>query len=85
MRLKWPNFVGLVGPHGQNTKETGIRSDTEILDSMGQFNAALIEAGIMVDGSGVKPSSQGKRVRFDGESHTANSGPLQPVTELVAG
>ena len=57
----------------------------ELLEAMGQFNAALIEAGIMIDGGGLKPSSEGIRVRFDKESRIVSQGPFSPVRELVAG
>jgi hypothetical protein len=38
----------------------------EMLEAMGRFNEELAEAGILRMGDGLKPSSQGKRVAFDG-------------------
>ena len=65
--------------------EAGVMPGPELLGAMEQFNAALMEAGIMVDGNGIKPSSAGFRVRFDGESRILTQGPFGPVKELVAG
>jgi len=58
---------------------------TEMFAAMGAFNEQLVEAGIMVDGDGLKPSSFGKRITFDGDSRTVIDGPFAPPNELVAG
>jgi hypothetical protein len=52
---------------------------------MGKFNEELVKAGIMLAGEGLKPSSQGKRVAFDGPSRTVIDGPFAETRELVAG
>ena len=39
---------------------------TDLLEAMGKYNGELVNAGIMLSGEGIKPSSQGKRVAFDG-------------------
>jgi len=58
---------------------------TEMFAAMGAYNEQLVEAGIMVDGDGLKPSSFGKRIAFDGESRRVVDGPFAPPNELVAG
>jgi hypothetical protein len=65
--------------------EAGIMPSTELLEAMGKFNEQLINAGIMQAGEGLKPSSQGKRVAFDGSSRTVIDGPFAETGELVAG
>ena len=45
----------------------------------------LVAAGIMLAGDGLKPSSQGKRVAFDGPNRTVIDGPFAETRELVAG
>ncbi|MDP2738409.1 MAG: YciI family protein [Pseudorhodobacter sp.] len=57
----------------------------EMLAAMGKFNEELVAAGIMLAGEGLKPSSQGKRVAFDGASRTVIDGPFAETRELVAG
>ena len=52
---------------------------------MGKFNQALIDAGIMLDGGGLKPSSRGARVAFSGVDRSVQRGPFENVGELAAG
>ena len=68
-----------------NDSEAGIMPSTELLEAMGKFNEQLIEAGIMQAGDGLKPSSHGKRIAFDGASRTVIDGPFSATGELVAG
>lgn len=56
-----------------------------MLEAMGKFNEELISAGIMRAGDGLKPSSQGKRIAFDGRARTVIDGPFAATRELVAG
>lgn len=65
--------------------ERGVMPSAEMLEAMGKFNEELAEAGIMVDGDGLKPSSQGKRIAFDGPSRLVIDGPFAETKELVAG
>ena len=65
--------------------EAGLMPDTEMFEAMGKFNEELVNAGIMQSGDGLKPSSQGKRIAFDGPSRTVIDGPFAETRELVAG
>jgi len=65
--------------------EAGVMPTRELLEAMGQFNEELIKAGIMLTGEGLRASSQGKRVRFDGPGRTVIDGPFAETRELVAG
>ncbi|HEX7005271.1 MAG TPA: YciI family protein [Trueperaceae bacterium] len=65
--------------------EAGIMPSTELLDAMGRYNEELVNAGIMLAGEGLRPSSAGKRVKFDGASRTVVDGPFPETRELVAG
>ena len=65
--------------------ERGSMPSTELLETMGKYNEELVKAGIMLAGEGLKPSSQGKRVAFDGVSRTVIDGPFAETGELVAG
>jgi hypothetical protein len=65
--------------------EAGDMPSAELLAAMGAFNQKLIAAGIMLDGGGLKPTSQGVRVGFDGAARKVASGPFPATNELVAG
>ena len=65
--------------------EAGAMPSTEILEAMGKYNEELANAGILLSGEGLKPSSLGKRVAFDGPSRTVIDGPFPVPSELVAG
>lgn len=57
----------------------------ELFEKMGKFNEELVDAGIMLAGDGLKPSSEGKRVRFSGKTRAVIDGPFAETKELVAG
>lgn len=65
--------------------EAGVMPTAQLLADMGRFNDALVAAGVMLAGDGLKPSSFGKRVRFSGGSRVVTDGPFTETKELVAG
>jgi hypothetical protein len=65
--------------------EAGMQPDTEMLNEMGKFNEELVKAGIMLDGNGLHPSSEGARIHFSGDQRRVVDGPFAETKELVAG
>lgn len=65
--------------------EAGLPPSSELLEEMGKFNEQLVNAGIMKSGDGLKPSSHGKRIAFDGASRRVYDGPFAETKELIAG
>lgn len=65
--------------------EAGIMPSTELLEAMGKYNEELVNAGILLAGDGLQPSSKGKRVAFEGKKRTVIDGPFTETRELVAG
>ena len=65
--------------------EAGMLPSAKLLEDMGKYNEQLVKAGIMLAGDGLKPSSQGKRIAFDGPGRTVIDGPFAETRELVAG
>jgi len=65
--------------------EAGRLPTAELMEQMGKFNEELVKAGVMLTGDGLKPSSEGKRVAFDGAKRTVIDGPFAETRELVAG
>jgi hypothetical protein len=66
---------------------TGAPEEAAMMEAMGRFNQELLQAGILKDGEcdGLKPSSAGRRVAFDGAGRTVIDGPFPHANELVAG
>jgi hypothetical protein len=65
--------------------EAGVMPDTAALAAMGKYNEQLANAGIMLAGEGLHPTSKGKRVRFSGVERTVIDGPFAETKELIAG
>lgn len=59
--------------------------EREMMAAMGRFNDELRDAGILIAADGLKPSSAGKRVAFDGLGRTIIDGPFAATCELIAG
>lgn len=56
-----------------------------MMEAMGRFNEELVEAGVLRAADGLRPSSHGKRVAFDGLGRAVIDGPFAATRELVAG
>jgi len=65
--------------------ESGVMPGTELLAAMGRYNEALVNAGVLLSGEGLHPSSKGARVRFSGERRTVVDGPFPETGQLIAG
>jgi hypothetical protein len=58
----------------------------KLFAAMGKFNEQLVDAGIMQEADGLKPSSAGKRIRIsDSGATNVIDGPFAEAKELVAG
>jgi PhnB protein len=65
--------------------EAGKMPTEALMSAMMDFNAELMKAGIMEAGDGLKPSSEGIRIRFSGDKRTVTTGPFTETNELIAG
>lgn len=65
--------------------EAGQMPSEQLLKDMGNFNEQLVNAGIMLAGDGLHPTSKGKRVKFSGANRTVIDGPFAETKELIAG
>ena len=65
--------------------EAGVMPSPELIEAMGAYNEELVNAGVMLAGEGLHPSSNGKRVAFDGDSRAVVDGPFPATGELVSG
>jgi hypothetical protein len=65
--------------------EAGVMPTEQLLAEMGKFNEELVKAGVMLAGEGLRPTSKGKRVRFEGDRRAVIDGPFAETKELIAG
>jgi hypothetical protein len=65
--------------------EAGVPPTTELLTQMGKFNEELVNAGVMLAGDGLQPSSKGARVLFSGAERSVVDGPFDNTRDLIAG
>ncbi|MDX6591309.1 MAG: hypothetical protein QOJ13_505 [Gaiellales bacterium] len=65
--------------------EAGVMPSQELLTAMGKYNEELVNAGVMLAGEGLQPSSKGARVKFSGDKRTVIDGPFTEAKELIAG
>jgi hypothetical protein len=68
-----------------DSTERGEMPPTEAFVEMGKFNQQLIDAGILLAGDGLQPSSKGARVYLSGENRKVVDGPFTETKELVGG
>jgi hypothetical protein len=56
-----------------------------LLNAMGKFNEELVNAGVMLAGEGLHPSSKAKRIKFSRGQRIITDGPFAETRELIAG
>jgi hypothetical protein len=65
--------------------EQGCMPTAELMAEMARYHEELAHAGVLLDGSGLKPTAQGWRVRYSAGSRTITDGPFTETKELIAG
>lgn len=65
--------------------EAGVMPSEQLMADMGKFNEELADAGVLVAGEGLHPSSKGARVKFAGSERIVTDGPFPETKELIAG
>jgi len=65
--------------------EAGVMPAESLFAEMAAYHEELQKAGVLVDASGLKPSSHGWRVRYQGKKRLVVDGPFAETKELVAG
>ena len=65
--------------------EAGKQPPESLVGEMAAYHEALAKAGVLLDGSGLQPSSKGWRIRYSGDRRTVVDGPFAEAKELVAG
>jgi len=65
--------------------EAGKMPSEELLSAMGKYNEELMKAGVLVDLTGLHPTSKGARIKFSGGKRAVVDGPFAETKELIAG
>jgi len=65
--------------------EAGVMPPESLIAEMADYHEQLQKAGLLVDGSGLKPSAHGWRIDYDGETRSVTDGPFAETKELIAG
>jgi hypothetical protein len=65
--------------------EAGVMPEESLIAEMASFHEELAKAGVLLDGSGLQPSSKGFRIRYSGDKRTLIDGPFTETKELIAG
>lgn len=65
--------------------EAGVMPGEALLSSMQKYHEELMKTGVLVDASGLKPSSKAWRIKYSGEKRSVVDGPFAETKELIAG
>jgi hypothetical protein len=65
--------------------EAGVMPGESLLATMQKYHEELVKSGVLVDASGLKPSSKGWRVKYSGDKRAVVDGPFAETKELIAG
>jgi hypothetical protein len=68
-----------------NESEAGALPDEKIFAEMNKFNEEMVQAGVLLAGEGLLPSSKGARIKFESGKTTVMDGPFTESKELIAG
>jgi hypothetical protein len=65
--------------------EAGVLPTEELIAPMAKYHEELVKAGVLLDASGLQPSSKGWRIKYSGGKRTIVDGPFAESKELIAG
>jgi hypothetical protein len=65
--------------------EAGVMPEEKLMAQMATFHEELAKAGVLLDASGLQPSSKGWRIKYSGGKRSVTDGPFTETKELIAG
>ena len=78
-------FMIIVRANAHSEAEGTPATDPELLEQMVAYHQQLSEAGVLLDGAGLRPSRDGWRIGYNRGQRTVVDGPFPEVRELIAG
>src|SRR3989475_5484326 len=70
---------------GSRDSEAGVMPEEKLIAAMTTYHEELVKSGVLLDVSGLQPSSKGWRIKYTGGKRTVIDGPFTEAKELVAG
>ena len=70
---------------GNKDSESGMKPEEKLMSDMADFHEQLAKAGVLLDASGLQPTSKGFRIKYSGGRRTVVDGPFTESKELIAG
>ena len=65
--------------------EAGVKPEEKLFQQMAAYHEDMAEAGVLLGGSGLKPSAKGWRIKYDGDKRTLIDGPFAETKEVLLG
>ncbi|MGH9555936.1 MAG: YciI family protein [Terriglobales bacterium] len=65
--------------------EAGVMPKEELIAAMAKYHEELVKAGVLLDASGLQPSTKGWRIKYSGPRRVVTDGPFTEAKELIAG
>jgi hypothetical protein len=65
--------------------EAGLMPEEKLIAAMATYHEELAKAGVLLDGTGLHPSSKAWRIKYKGDKRTVVDGPFAETKELIAG
>jgi hypothetical protein len=70
---------------GDSRTEAGVLPTQQELENMARYNEELVRAGVMLDGTGLQPTSKGAKVQYKNGKTVVIDGPFTESKEIIAG
>ena len=65
--------------------EAGVMPEESLIAEMAKYHEQLAKAGVLLDGTGLQPSSKVWRIKYTAGKRTVVDGPFAETKELIAG
>lgn len=70
---------------GNKDTESGVLPEEKLIAEMAEYHEELVRAGVLLDASGLQPTSKGARIRYGKGKRTVVDGPFTEAKEIIAG
>jgi hypothetical protein len=65
--------------------EKGVMPGEKLMSAMTRYNEELVNAGILLDATGLQPTAKGARIQYSGDKRVVVDGPFAETNEIIAG